>query len=114
MKSPSARSLNGSEAPEARYANYFEVGHNAYEFLIDFGQYRPDSESVQMRIRVVTGPVFAKLLSGLLAKAVARYEAEHGAIQTMEEELDPLELVRQSINGFERVPPPPPRPKSRK
>ena len=40
-----------------RYANYFEVGHSAYEFFVDFGQYRPNTENVQIQLRVVTGPV---------------------------------------------------------
>jgi hypothetical protein len=26
------------EPPEGRYANYFQIGHNAFEFIIDFGQ----------------------------------------------------------------------------
>ena len=26
------------EEPIARYANYFEIGHNAAEFILDFGQ----------------------------------------------------------------------------
>jgi hypothetical protein len=93
----------GCRETEARYANFFEVGHNAYEFLIEFGQYRPKSENVQPQARIVTGPVFAKLLLSILTKAVAQFEEEHGAIQSMEEEVDPLELVRQSIKGYEPV-----------
>ncbi|SRR6266566_809916 len=91
-----------SEPLEARYANYFEVGHNAYEFIVDFGQYQPQGDAVRIQTRVVTGPVFAKLLLGLLAQAVARFEIEHGAIEEASDELDPLEMVKQSINGYER------------
>jgi hypothetical protein len=64
----------------AVYANYFEVGHNAFEFLIDFGQFQPDSGVVSMHTRMVTGPVHAKLLTKLLTDAIARFEAEHGGI----------------------------------
>ena len=64
----------------AVYANYFEVGHNAFEFLIDFGQFQPESATVSMHSRMVAGPVHAKLLSKLLAEAILRFEAEHGEI----------------------------------
>jgi hypothetical protein len=112
---PTSGSPDTPAALDARYANYFEVGHNAYEFFVDFGQYRPNTENVQIQLRVVTGPVFAKLLSNMLSKAVAQFEQEYGAIQTLEEELDPLELVRQSLKGFEReARQAPPRPKRRK
>jgi Protein of unknown function (DUF3467) len=64
----------------AAYTNYFEVGHNAFEFLLDFGQFQPEAESVSMHSRIVTGPVHAKLLSQLLSQAITRFEDEHGAI----------------------------------
>lgn len=28
---------------EGRYANTFKVGHNAFEFLVDFGQVDPET-----------------------------------------------------------------------
>lgn len=95
-------SRNGSKRLEGRYANYFEVGHNACEFIFDFGQYHPENEGARMHTRIVTGPVYARLLAELLKDAVERFEAEHGAIQSTEDELDPVELVKQSIVGYER------------
>jgi hypothetical protein len=76
-------------APLAAYANYFEVGHNAFEFLIDFGQYQPEADAVTMHSRMATGPVHAKLLAGLLSDAVARFEAEHGPIADFTEAAAP-------------------------
>jgi len=87
---------------EGRYANYFEVGHNAFEFIFDFGQYHPENEGACMHSRIVTGPVYAKLLAELLCDAVMRYETEHGEIQPAEDELDPVELVKQSIADYKR------------
>ena len=29
---------------EGRYSNYFKVGHNAFEFVIDFSQFYTESE----------------------------------------------------------------------
>jgi len=55
-----------------------------------------------MHSRIVTGPVYAKLLAELLCDAVMRYETEHGEIQPAEDELDPVELVKQSIADYER------------
>jgi hypothetical protein len=67
-------------APLAVYANYYEIGHNAFEFLIDFGQFQPEVGTVRMHSRMVTGPVHAKLLAQLLTEAIKRFEAEHGEI----------------------------------
>ena len=87
-------------SPEAIYSNYFEVGVNALEFMIDFGQYHPEQLAAQRHTRIVTGPVFAKMLLRLLTDAVARHEADHGMI-TIPDEFDPLELVRASIEGLD-------------
>lgn len=83
--SPRTDSPRRRRAPLAAYANYFEVGHNAFEFLIDFGQYQPEADAVTMHSRMATGPVHAKLLAGLLSDAVARFEAEHGPIADVAE-----------------------------
>lgn len=87
---------------EARYTNYFEVGHNAFEFIFDFGQYHPENSEARMHTRIVTGPVYAKLLADLLRDAVKRFEGEHGTIKPVEDELDPIEIVKQSIAGYDR------------
>ena len=98
------RNRQQSNKCEARYANYFEVGHNAFEFIFDFGQYYPDTECAQMHSRLVMGPVYAKLLADLLKGAIQRFEEANGAIHSIEDEMDPLELVKQSIVGYDRRP----------
>jgi Protein of unknown function (DUF3467) len=80
MVTSPAPSQQRPAAPMAAYTNYFEVGHNAFEFLVDFGQFQPEAETVAMHSRIVTGPVHAKLLAQLLSQAVTRFEDEHGAI----------------------------------
>ena len=65
---------------EARYANYFQVGHNAFEFLLDFGQFAEGNEAPQITVRIVTYPVYVKFLMTTLAEAVAMYEQSYGAI----------------------------------
>lgn len=64
----------------AVYANFCEVGHNAYEFLIDFGQFQPALGEVVVHSRIVSGPVQAKLFARVLNDALDRYEREHGVI----------------------------------
>jgi hypothetical protein len=81
------RADNGFNVPQAAplavYANFFNVGHNAFEFLLDFGQFQPDSNSERMHSRMVTGPVHAKLLLRILGEAVTRFEREHGEIEDL-------------------------------
>jgi hypothetical protein len=64
------------------YANYFEVGHTLCEFIFDFGQFHPEIAGTQAHTRIVTGPIYAKLLLSILQEAVDRYEAEHGVIKS--------------------------------
>ena len=59
------------------YANYFEVGHTAFEFVIDFGQ-RYSRREPSRHTRIVTSPVYAKALLATLTKAVADYRARFG------------------------------------
>ena len=88
-------------APLAVYANYCEVGHNAFEFLVDFGQFRPELGAVEVHSRIVSGPVQAKLFARLMADAVARFEASHGPIPELSDD-DALSLLIASIPDFER------------
>lgn len=100
MPKPAAPSR--SKAPLARYANYFEVGHNAYEFLLDYGQYQPEAANVVLHTRVALGPTHAKMLATMLNSAVERYEHEHGVIHGVADVLDPLDVVLKSLPDFER------------
>jgi hypothetical protein len=65
---------------EGKYANYFKVGHNALEFLLDFGQFYPESEEEQLHTRIVTNPVYVKAFLETLRESIDRYEQTFGAI----------------------------------
>ena len=71
----------GTEQLEARYANYFKVGNNAFEFLLDFGQFYPEDGKAQLHTRIVTSPIYAKALLQTLREAIDRHEQTFGAIQ---------------------------------
>jgi hypothetical protein len=88
-------------APLARYANYFEVGHNPYEFLVDFGQFQPERAEVILHTRIAVSPTHSKLLADMLSRAVQKYEAENGPIPEVTDTLDPLETVLRSLPDFE-------------
>lgn len=69
-----------TEQPEARYSNDFSVGHNAFEFLLDFGQFYPDSSEARLHTRIVTSPVYAKVFLHTLRESIDRYEGTFGEI----------------------------------
>lgn len=70
----------GNEGVVGRYANYFEIGHNAAEFVFDFGQAYSMVDARQVHTRIVTSPTYAKALLRLLEHAIARHEQLHGDI----------------------------------
>lgn len=65
---------------EGRYANYFKVGHNAFDFLLDFGQLYFEGTKAQLHIRIITSPIYAKTLLELLHRSIDRYEQTFGTI----------------------------------
>jgi hypothetical protein len=65
---------------EGKYSNYFKVGHNAFEFVIDFGQYYPGTEEAELYTRIITSPISAKNLIEVLQESIVQYEQIHGTI----------------------------------
>jgi hypothetical protein len=74
------RQRQPGEEPEAKYANYFHVGHNAFEVMLEFGQHYEDASKPQMHTRIVTAPAYAEALCELLRKALAEYKKTFGSI----------------------------------
>ena len=66
---------------EGRYANYFQVGHNAFEFLLDFGQSYPEGGPERVHTRIIMSPAYALELLRLLGESLERYEQEFGVIR---------------------------------
>jgi len=81
MRISNNRSADGSKI-SGRYANYFKVGHNAFEFLFDFGQAQGESGDVSFHTRIVTAPVYAKTFMQTLRESIVQYEREFGDIKT--------------------------------
>ena len=67
-------------ALEGRYANYFEIGHNAFEFLLDFGQLYGEEPESRLHSRIVVNPFYARMLLEVLQNSVRQYEQSYGRI----------------------------------
>jgi Protein of unknown function (DUF3467) len=80
VMSGKGRDVQDSGHPNGRYANYFTVGHNAFEFLFDFGQIHTEGQPARLHTRIITTPVYAKTLLALLQESVDQYEQSFGAI----------------------------------
>ena len=70
--------------PESRYANYFEIGHNAAEFILAFGQHYA-AETPRVHNRIVTSPMYIKRLFQTLRKSIEEYEQTYGVIADWDE-----------------------------
>jgi len=66
---------------EGKYANYFKIGYNPVEFVMDFAQFYQDGEiGERVHTRIVTSPLYAKRLLAVLRESLEQYEKENGAI----------------------------------
>jgi hypothetical protein len=59
---------------EGRYANYFKVGQNAFEFILDFGQFYSEDQEANLHTRIVMSPYYAKELLNLLQASIGQDE----------------------------------------
>jgi hypothetical protein len=70
------------DAREGRYANHFSIGHNAFEVILEFGQFYEGSERAVIHTRIVTSPAYAAGLLELLGHTVRQHEETFGPIAT--------------------------------
>ena len=68
------------EEREGRYANHFNVGHNAFEVILQFGQFYEGDKQAVMHTRIVTAPAYAETLLELLSRTLEQYESSFGPI----------------------------------
>jgi len=65
---------------EPRYTNYFQIGHNSCEIVIDCGCFYETDAAANIHTRVATTPRYAKALMETLERALHEYEAAYGVI----------------------------------
>ena len=99
------KGVGNGDMLEGRYANYFEIGHNAFEFLLDFGQCYAEEPDGWMHTRIVTSPIFARRLADSLNQALAQYERNHGQIPGDADEPDGTER-RNNVRPIQALKPP--------
>jgi hypothetical protein len=109
--SPASERANEVRRPPlAGYANYFEIGHNAFEFLLDAGQVEPQSGEIRFTSRIAISPVHAKLLSELLTRSIEQFETAHDKIpEIADPEIDlpdltcPEDFERRALDARRRA-----------
>ncbi len=66
---------------EGQYANHYRVGHNALEFVIEFGQFYEGNKKPRFHTRIISNPVYAKQLLEILAESIETYESNFRPIR---------------------------------
>ncbi|MFL6417672.1 MAG: DUF3467 domain-containing protein [Bryobacteraceae bacterium] len=66
---------------EAHYANFFKVGCNSVEFVLEFGQAYDDVLEPISHTRIITSPKYVRILLKVLSESVAKYESAFGQIE---------------------------------
>jgi hypothetical protein len=74
------KSGHTSNPPEGRYANYFKIGYNAFELIIDCGQCYADKKTPQLHTRIITSPGYGKALLNTLRVSLDEYEKCYGRV----------------------------------
>ena len=62
--------------PDGKYANYFDVGVNVNEVVIDFGQCYGHGSLPSVHTRIVTTTAYGRELLALLARSIMAFDAE--------------------------------------
>jgi len=70
--------MQNFDSIEGKYANYFQIGHNAVEFIVEFGQLYSDAAVPLLHTRIITSPPYAKTLLTLLQEALVEHEKQFG------------------------------------
>ena len=66
--------------PERVYSNVLRVGCNAFEFVLDFSDFRDEEEEPRSVAVVVAAPVIAKAFAKTLLQSLEDYEQRVGKL----------------------------------
>jgi len=66
---------------EGRYVNYFKIGYNAFELIIDCGQCYADDKEPQLHTRIITSPAYGKVLFEILRNSLEQYDKTYGRVE---------------------------------
>jgi len=68
------------DVAQGTYANFINVWHTYYEFVIDFGRVVPGRKEFKIFTRIITNPLRAKLFLKMLESHIGQYEKMFGKI----------------------------------
>ena len=77
---------DGEARIEGRYANYFKLGFDRDEFVLDFGQSFSEEVNPCYYVRIVTNPAYAEVLRQMLNKSLKEYEKQFGPVPSVSEQ----------------------------
>ena len=67
---------------EGRYADAFRVGHSAFKFVLDFGQFTFDAGAMRFHTRVILSPDTAKHLHEMIGDSIREYKEQNDFSKT--------------------------------
>ncbi|RMG83853.1 MAG: DUF3467 domain-containing protein [Bacteroidetes bacterium] len=73
------------EMATGTYSNFAIITHSPTEFVFDFIQFVPGVPKAKVKSRIITTPQHAKKFLNALADNIAKYEAQNGPIQDLEQ-----------------------------
>jgi hypothetical protein len=73
--------VDWSQLGAGEYANYFLVEHDFVAFYLDCGQLGNNEQKNKVYNRIITTPVGARRLLGILSNALAEYRRRFGDIR---------------------------------
>ena len=79
-KKDKGEKLQTGNSIQGRYANFYEIGFNAFEFVFDFGQTFSENEEAELSTRIILPPILAKSLFDILQESIDSYDVKFGHI----------------------------------
>jgi hypothetical protein len=73
--------VDWSQLGAGEYANYFLVEHDFVAFYLDCGQLGNNEQRTKVYSRIITTPVGARRLLGILSNALTEYKRRFGDIR---------------------------------
>jgi hypothetical protein len=71
---------NLDQLREGKYANHFHIGYNAFEMILQFGQFYEGNVQPVIHTTIITSPAYADNLLKLLRRSLAQYKKSFGEL----------------------------------
>ncbi len=85
------------EVAEGVYANLAIITHSPSEFVVDFIRMMPGMPKAPVKSRIILTPEHAKRLMLALRENITKFEAMHGPIKNVDEQMPPAGMMPLSF-----------------